>query len=1196
MTGPAPTALPPASPSRDEIAVAAPPSVPDSEPRMILARLLPAAMAVGMLVVTAVAYRSGSPAARSPLFALFPLMMLTSAVTAVVAGRSHGRGNDIDEDRENYLAYLADLRKSLADNAAAQRAWALWSHPEPDALWTLAGGARMWERQLGDPDFGSVRVGIGPAVPASRVVAPSRDPVRGVDPVTDAALRRFLDTYAAVPDVPVAVTVLGPSPLLLDGDSERARGLLRALICQLAVLHGPDALLIAAVDGRRCGDWDWLKWLPHHQHPSATDAGGPLRLNYPGLAAAETSLSGRRAIVVSDDASGLRVAETGARGEARRLHVTATELRDADDRLGRPDFLTLADAVVCARRLAAHGPVGAGDAQGWAHLLGIGDIDRFDAPSEWARASAQSLCVPIGTDPSGDPVRLDIKEAAEHGSGPHGLCVGATGSGKSEFLRTLVLGMAARHSPEELNLVLVDYKGGATFLGFEQVNHVSAVITNLADEAPLVERMRDALAGEMQRRQQQLRAAGAPSIAAYRQVRTAQPQLPSLPALLVIVDEFAELLHQQPDLLDTFVAIGRLGRSLGMHLLLASQRLEEGRLRGLESHLSYRVCLKTMSAAESRIVLGNGEAYELPNIPGVGLLRTADGTVRRFQTAYVSGMCPAARTDPIAVRPFTAAPLGPVREAAEAGGRTLLQAMLQRLSGYGPAARPIWLAPLGDSPALGALLDAGYADLTVPIGIVDRPFEQRRTTLSLRLDGGGGHVAVVGAPQSGKSTALHTLIAALCATHDATRVAFYCLDFGGGTLSALRTLPHVGAVAGIGQPDLVRRVVAEMEAIVARREAQRADRIAQDERPAADVFMVIDGWSALCREIEVEARIVALAARGLSFGVHVILGASRWAEVRPALRDLIGTRIELRLGDPAESELDRRQAQRVPQGRPGRGLTHDGMHMLLARPQGWEPMRHPDGAVAPPIRLLPAVVDRAELAATPAGLPVLGVDERGLEAVPIDFGRQPHLLVVGGSECGKTSALRTLCRELVRCHAVGQAQLLVVDYRRGLLDVVPAGHLAGYAMSRPALTTLLPELIDRLARRMPGADLRPQQLRAGSWWSGPHLYVVVDDHDLVAAGTGNPLAPLLEYLPHAGDLGLHLIVACRSGGAARSMYEPLLTALTDLGAMTLTMNGLAGSAADAPWGPVRPVPLPPGRGTLVTRSDGERLIQVAWEP
>ncbi|ORA99804.1 type VII secretion protein EccCb [Mycolicibacter minnesotensis] len=1180
-----------------DITVAVPPSVPDADARMVLTRLLPAVMAAGMLAVTVVAYRSGTPAARSPLFALFPLTMLASALAAVFAGRNRGPGNGIDDDRDSYLAYLAALRNSLADSAMAQRACALWTHPDPDVLWVLADGSRRWERRVGDLDFGSGRVGIGPALPASRLVAPALDSMRRVDPVTEIALRRFLDSHAAVPDVPIALPVLGPAPLLLDGDTERARGLLRALICQLAVSHGPDVLLIAAVESLHPGDWDWLKWLPHHQHPTSADAGGPLPLSYSGLAAAEAGLAGQRAVVICDDAAGLRVVELGARGEDRRLQVSARALHDGDRELGCPDYLPLADAVVCARRLAAHRQVGVhGAARGWSDLVEIGDIGDFDPPTCWAAASGQRLCVPIGTDARGDPVRLNINEAAQRGSGPHGLCVGATGSGKSEFLRTLVLGMTARHSPEDLNLVLIDFKGGATFLGFEQASHVCAVITNLDQEAPLVQRMRDALAGEMHRRQQQLRDAGAPSIAAYRQARAAQPQLQSLPALLVIVDEFSELLQQQPDLLDTFVAIGRLGRSLGIHLLLASQRLEEGRLRGLEAHLSYRVCLKTMSAAESRIVLGSNEAYELPNTPGVGLLQTADGTVRRFQTAHVSRVYRLAGPRPVPVSPFAATSRDPLREDASPGGRTVLQAVLQRLSGHGAPAHQIWLPPLGDSPTVGSLIDDAQADLTVQIGVVDRPFEQRRTALALRLDGAAGHVAVVGAPQSGKSSALHALLAALCATHDATRVAFYCLDFGGGELSATRTLPQVGAVAGVGQLDLVRRVIAEMEGIVARREAQRASRVADDAGPTPDVFLVIDGWAALCREFDVEARIVALAARGLSFRMHVMVAASRWAEIRPALRDLIGTRIELRLGDPSESELDRRQAQRVPQGRPGRGLTHDGMHMLLARPDGWEPMRHPEGAVAPPVRLLPNVIDRTDLVPAPTGLPILGVDERDLKPVAIDFGRQPHLLVLGDSECGKTSVLRTLCRELVRAHPSGQDQLVVVDYRRGLLGVVPREHSAGHAVSRPALAGLLPGLIDQLAQRMPGADLDPQQLRAHARWSGPRLYVVVDDHHLVAAGTGNPLTSLLEYLPHAGDLGLHLIVACRGGGATRSMYDPMLTALGDLGAMTLMMGGMADSTMDNPWGAVRPVVLPPGRGTLITRADGERLIQVAWEP
>ena len=203
-------------------------------------------------------------------------------------------------------------------------------------------------------------------------------------------------------------------------------------------------------------------------------------------------------------------------------------------------------------------------------------------------------------------------------------------------------------------------------------------------------------------------------------------------------------------------------------------------------------------------------------------------------------------------------------------------------------------------------------------------------------------------------------------------------------------------------------------------------------------------------------------------------------------------------------------------------------------------------------------------------------------------------MILGDNECGKTAALRTLCRELLRTRTAEQAQLLVVDYRRGLLGIVEAPHLAGYAMSAPACAEALPAVTDRLARRLPGPDIDPQRLRDRCWWSGPELYVIVDDYDLVATAAGNPLAPLLEYLPHAADLGLHLVVARRSGGAARSMYEPVLAALHDLGAMGLVMSG---DAADGPLiGSARPVPLPPGRGTLITRAGGERLIQVAWQP
>jgi len=808
-------------------------------------------------------------------------------------------------------------------------------------------------------------------------------------------------------------------------------------------------------------------------------------------------------------------------------------------------------------------------------------------------------------------------------------------------LRTVALGMMARNSPEVLNLLLIDFKGGATFLDFAPAPHVAAVITNLADEAPLVARMQDALAGEMNRRQQLLRAAGYGSVATYERARLGGADLSALPTLFVIVDEFSELLSQQPDFAHMFVAIGRLGRSLGMHLLLASQRLDEGRLRGLEAHLSYRVCLKTLSASESRTVLGTAEAYELPNTPGAGILRCGTGELIGFQTAFVSGPMRTDRRSGVVAAPpsprlFTTHTAGPVTRAAGVlPVCTILRAVLDRISEQGPPAHRVWLPPLGAAPAVDTLLShpgSATADLVVPLGIVDCPFEQRRPPLMVDLSGAAGNVAFVGAPQSGKSTALRTLVTALAATHDPGQVQFYCLDFGGGALSSVRVLPHVGAVAGRAEPQLIGRLIAELESVVRCREALfrqhgvdsiaryrqlRAQQDAASETdPFGDVFLVVDGWASLRQDFgSLEEPITALAVQGLSFGVHVVLSASRWAELRPQLRDQIATRIELRLGDPAESELDRKRAHQVPQDSPGRGLSRDGLHMLIALPRldgiestsglveaaarAGEMLRHRHGeSAAPAIPLLPASVNHDTVVARAdhelrAHL-LLGLEERRLHPVAIDFENQSHLVVLGDNECGKTAVLRTLCREIVRTKTAAQAQLLIVDFRRALLGVVESEHLGGYAMSPAALSASLPGVLDLLERRMPPPDATQAQLRARSWWFGPDTYVVIDDYDLVAAAASNLLAALLEYLPYARDLGLQIIVARRSAGAARAMFDPLLASLRDLGCMALMMSG---RPDEGPlFGTDRPMPLPAGRGVLVTRLGGEQLVQVAWSP
>jgi DNA segregation ATPase FtsK/SpoIIIE, S-DNA-T family len=1209
-----------------DVIVAAPPDVTRTGRSNMLARLLPVVMAIATSAIMVVVFLSRSAVARNPAFMTFPLMMLLSAVATVVTGADRRRG-EINADRADYLCYLADVRAAAVETAAAQRSSLSWRHPEPDTLWTLVGGSRMWERRLSDSDFCQVRIGTGTQCLATRLIPPPTTPTNRRDPVTETALRRFLQTHSTVPDVPTPIDLRGVDTVMICGETTRARALLRAVICQLAVFHSPSLVLIAAVVSEpNQSHWDWLKWLPHHQHPHATDRLGPARMTYSTPDAAARPLGDlvpQLIIVVDDDDMiGIRLGVGRPANASSELIIGPQDDREASPRL---DQMSYPAALTCARRLAGFRAGGsdalaAGGGLGWADLVGIDDLASYTPTDCWSSMSFRDrLRVPIGTTATGAPLELDIKEAAEKGMGPHGLCIGATGSGKSEFLRTIALGMMVRHSPEALNLALIDFKGGATFAGLAPAPHVAAVITNLSDKAALVARMRDALTGEMNRRQEALRLAGnLDGIGAYGRLRQAGVPLAPLPVLLIIVDEFSELLSQHPDFADVFVAIGRLGRSLGMHLLLASQRLDEGKLRGLESHLSYRVCLKTLSATESRIVLGTNCAYELPPTPGAAYLRVGTDELIRFQTSYVSGpariesrACAEGFDSRKPVQVFSARPAGPITLPAEAAGdqrRTVLQTVVDQLSGYGPPAHEVWLPPLETTPSLDSLLRDTESTgetrtlLTVCLGLVDRPFEQKRTPLAVDLSGAAGNVAVVGAPQSGKSTALRTLITAMAVTHDPSLVQFYCLDFGGGALASLADWPHVGSVAGRPEPQLTRRMIARVEAIIGTREVlfrehgigsmaqYRRLKAAQDPRcdRFGDVFLVVDGWSTVCRECEtIERSISSIAAQGLSFGVHVVLSASRWAEIRPALKDQIGTRIELRLGDPADSELDRRRAQLVPEGRPGRGLSDDGLHMAIALPdirtEEILRTRH-SGCAAPPIPVLPTRVDYCTVIEQASADVVLGLEETDLRPLAIDFARQPHLLIFGESECGKTAALRTVCRELVRTTTGAQSQLFIVDFRRSLLGVVEAesAHLGGYFASAHGLDAVLPTVAARLRERIPFT------------WSGPEIYFVVDDYDLVVTSGNNPLSPLLEFLPQAKDLGLHFVVARRSGGAARAMFEPLLSGLRDADAMTLLMSGSPDEGLTI--GSVRQSAMPPGRGTLFTRPASPQVVQVAWSP
>lgn len=901
-------------------------------------------------------------------------------------------------------------------------------------------------------------------------------------------------------------------------------------------------------------------------------------------------------------------------------------------------------------------------------LLNISAADAFDPALTWRpRERTDLLRIPLGQKADGHILYLDLKEAADRGMGPHGLIVGATGSGKSELLRTIVSALSITHDPRTLNFVLVDFKGGASFADFAPLPHVAGIVTNLQSDLALVDRVYSALLGEQQRRQRLLHEAGnLDNIKQYHTLWQTNPQMEPMPHLMIIVDEFAELIASRSDFLELFVQMGRVGRSLGLYLLFATQRLDEGRIKGLESYLRYRICLRTYSAYESKTVLEKPDAYYLPSMPGMGYFKVDTDIYELFKAALISAPhVPLAEKGLLEGRVRIFSPAGKLvlhrlpsthtslmrQEQGQGEPRTEMSIVIERLAAAehkvtDARVHQVWLPPLEKVLPLGSVLERcsqtkldgsswdmlpAFGDLRVPVGLLDMPQQQEQEPLWLDFSGIGGHLALVGAPQSGKSMFLRTLVTALMLTHSPQNVQIYCIDLGGGLLRIFEQAPHVGAVCSKSERDKVRRVIRQARKVIEEREflfrergidsmaTFRARRQRGDfaDVPFGDVFLLIDNFGQFYQEFEqLESELIELVASGLNYGVHLILAANRWAEIRVKLRDNIGTRLELRLNDPIESELGRVTASALPIDAPGRGANRDKLFFQVALPVlsnvtlardklnnsiqqalttlvqrtrlSWQ------GESAPSIYILPALIRYEDLPSPQksSGVP-LGLEEFRLSPFYVNLISQgPHFMVLGDRECGKTSLLRAWMRGIEQAYTPQEAAFAIVDLRRRLLDFTESKHLLAYAYNSLTLTTCVGNLKTDLERRtQKSTDLPLSELRNAPAWSGRHFFLFVDDYETLLSASGNPLLPLAEYLFSARDIGFHLVLVHSVGGFNRVSYEPIFQRLREMGSAGLILSGdpSEGRLLHA----VAATSLPPGRAYFVQPKHPPTLVQTA---
>ncbi len=1116
--------------------------------------LLAALAPLGLGITLAVLY---SP--RMLLFAVFSPVM---AVAAYLEARRR-RSSRYGRDTARYERRLAERRVELGAAFADERVRRFASAPD---LATLARRAadrsiELWVRDRRAPDFASLRLGLGDVEPAVTI---------GPETTGDAdlrdALERELRRFRTIRDVPVDVDLQRDRVVAAVGEPADTAALASSLITQAACLHSPEDLVIVAATNdqaiRR-----WLPWLPHVRAASSPLAGDHLVGAKPGtdrllqdlvavvegrtagtdrsldrrwpwiLAVIDASLDPDPAVVAQllDGSAEAGLSVLWLAGSHDRVPRQATavvscrSLLDDDGSVvaytdpDRPDQPVEIDRIgpdradVIARSLApvrdASSATGASALprtvtlhEAWA----TGSVDARWVEERWATERGGALVAPIGL-AIGGPLVIDL---VEHG--PHGLIGGTSGSGKSELLMSLVAGLAAYNPPDRVNLLFVDYKGGASSSLFERLPHTVGYVTNL--DASLAQRALVSLGAELNRRMALLEGRARD----LAELRIGHPEA-APPSLVIVVDEFATLVKEIPEFVTGIVDIAQRGRSLGIHLLLATQRPSGAVNENILANTNLRISLRMLDGAESSGVIGTTDAAAIPTpLKGRGFARFGPGELVSFQSAW-SGAPLLADVGPA---PITVAPVGhrghvEPRHPSVPGRpppRTQVDGAIDAIVGAARAlgherGRSPWLDELPTDVARRELTDsattgaaprprpAGRAGCRVVIGLLDDPAAQAQYPAEIELADGG--LAVFGTGGSGKTTVLATVAAAVAEHRPAPAgppggsesratdpPAIVGLDFASRQLTSLAAHPACVGVATGDDLEAVTRLIALLdELLTERRAALAAASVAG--RPAPDfgiVLLLVDDYGALVQAFEGPGSVVGLhpwlerlnrvIVDGHQVGIVTALTAARRGAIKASVQAAIANRLVLRQAEPGGYtehglRVGAGSADGGVEGLPaGRGFLNGAHLVQVARP---EPVDTTTGRrsilrSAP----LPSEVDLLDSQPDPLLVPV-GITDLTLAPAILDLTATDGL-ILGEPRSGRSTALAVVAHHLAAgglpVWAIGPATSPLAELEK----------VEGAAFGR---ATDLLEILADVARR---ADGPPDE---------PDPWLIVDDLDLI---------------------------------------------------------------------------------------------------
>jgi S-DNA-T family DNA segregation ATPase FtsK/SpoIIIE len=1146
----------PAQPPR--IAVPAAPRRVDKAPFSLSSMLGPLVMAAGIVALT-------KDIRYAAIAALTPLMFLGNFFEDRLRGRFRFR-----RGMRDHAARLAEFTREVTARHTAEVRTRRAAHPDPAEVVyrATAPGVALWERRPGAPDF--LRTVVGHAdLPWS---PPLDDGSSDPDPET----ARILGTRRVLPQVPVVVGVAAGEAVGLEGDRRACLAVARSLLCQAVTGSGPaDVRLAVFADADRLADWDWTKWLPH----GADTRSGSTRLVAVGP---EQSDALARTLTAAAPATPERGTGEDGSGAVLLVVVDGATLLE-----GRPcplrDLLAgyasghvACGGVVMTTRLPAlcttvvtASAEGTGTVRDVASGEIVRDVLLGGMPADDAQAAARALArfedPELRVEGAGLPDRvsllplldLDGVTGAAVGDrwkkrvpalrvgavlgvgerdlftvdldddGPHALIAGTTGSGKSELLRTLIASMAVDADPEHLTFALIDYKGGGALDECAQLPHTVGLVTDLDEQ--LGERALRCLEAEIHHRERLLREVGLGHIRDYQRIRDGgRGALEPMPRLAVVIDEFATLVKALPDFVDALVSIAQRGRSLGVHLIMATQRPAGSVNDAIKNNVKLRIALRLESTTDSQDVIDNPAAAGIGTRQwGRAYYRLSAREVLPVQTALSTGVTPQAEVSaPVTVAPFLLGPGGGEPAAADEEGESDLRRLVAaareaaRLAGFAPPRRP-WPDPLPTvlrTFELPAVAERGlHTDAAgLPAwALADDPDAQRQYPVG--WDPAAGNVLIYGSGGSGTSTALASLALSTAGAVPPDRLHLFALDMGAGDLAPLAGLPHTGAhIAAVERERQIRLIR------LLRRELDTRKAHGPGESP--DWLVLLDNLGALLSDFDKDVagmnlieELARVYADGPAVGIRFAVTADRSGAVPSAWAALTQAKLLMRLADPGEYGYFDIPRGSVPAYVPGRALVAANRQVVqlgwpgedlaaavaqVAADQGDAP------ATAPRVGLLPTEVELTALGASaragfdPWEIPV-GLDDATLGCAWLRLYEHEHALITGPQRSGRSTALCSIA------HLVTLAE-------------APPGIVA-YAPRRSPLRDLAPGPALAVATAYDALE------EALSGCSGPTL-LLVDDADTVEDETG----VLARWLSAAGP-GSHLVAAGRAD-ALRRLY------------------------------------------------------------